>query len=129
MCKQEVIKPATNEWVAPIVFYKKMDGTSRACIDYRRLIASDERDSYLIPRLDECISSHGQSMVFFSLGANGGYWQVKIGNSNRGNTAIISHHGLYRIARMSFELKNAPNPVHQAMDAMLVSVRWHMAFI
>lgn len=52
------IKPAETKWGAPIVFVPKKDGSSRFCMDYRKLNAVITiRDSYTIPKMDECIVS------------------------------------------------------------------------
>lgn len=53
MLEADVIEPAISEWVAPIMFALKKDGSLQFCIDYRKLNAATIRDSYPIPRMDE----------------------------------------------------------------------------
>ena len=96
MMEVDVIEPAVSEWAAPIVFAPKKDGSLRFCIDYRRLNAVTIRDSYPIPRMDECIDSLGDTQVFSTLDCNSGYWQLEVAPEDRHKTAFVSHHGLYQ---------------------------------
>lgn len=61
MIKAGVAEAATTEWASPIVFVSKKDGILRFCVNYRRLNAVTERDSYPIPTMDECIESLGEA--------------------------------------------------------------------
>lgn len=129
MFEQEVLESVTTEWAAPIVFAPKKDGIMRFCVDYRRLNAIAQRDSYPIPRIDECIDSLGESTVFSTLDANSGYWKVEIDDRDKDKTAFTSHHGLYRFTRMPFGLKNAPATFQRAMDVIVAPVRWQTALV
>ena len=129
MLAMNVIEPAQSEWAAPIVFAPKKDGALRFCVDYRRLNAITVRDSYPIPRMDECMDSLGTAKTFSTLDANSGYWQVEIDPKDRDKTAFTSHHGLYRFIRMPFGLKNAPATFQRAIDVILSSVKWQFALV
>mgnify|MGYP006048027623 FL=1 len=73
MLQAGVIAPANAEWASPIVMVPKTDGSTRFCVDYRRLNAITVRDSYLLPRMDECIDSLGDARIFSTLDCNAGY--------------------------------------------------------
>ena len=55
--KAGVIEPSNSEWAAPVLLAPKKDGRLRFCIDYSRLNTITVKDSYPIPRMDECIDS------------------------------------------------------------------------
>ena len=73
MLQAKVIEPTTSEWASPIVLVAKPDGSTRFCVDYRRLNAITVRDSYPLPRMDECIDSLGDANIFTTLVCNSVY--------------------------------------------------------
>ena len=88
-----VIEPAQSEWASPILFAPKADGTLRFCVDYRRLNAMTLRDTYPIPRMDECIDSLGDAVIFSTLDCNAGYWQIRLAHGDRDKTTFVCHAG------------------------------------
>ena len=87
------------------------------------------RDAYPIPRMDECIDSLGDAVIFSTLDCNSGYWQIPMAEEERDKTAFISHYDLYRWLRMPFGLKNAPGTFQRAADVILASVKWQFALV
>ncbi len=73
MLEQGVIDPAVAEWASPVLGVAKQDGTTRFCVDYRKLNASTIRDAYPIPRMDHFIDSPGEASIFTTLYCNSGY--------------------------------------------------------
>lgn len=49
------------------------------------------RNSNLISRMDECINSFKDAMIFLTVHVHSGYCQVKISNEDREKTALTSH--------------------------------------
>jgi transposase InsO family protein len=129
MLDLDVIEPATSEWAAPIVLIPKPDGSLRFCIDYRRLNALTVRDSYPLPRMDDCLDSLATANIFSTLDANSGYWQLNVAEADRDKTAFTSHRGTYRFKRMPFGLINAPATFQRAMDVLLSRVLWKTAIV
>ena len=63
----DVIKPTSSEWGFPVVLVPMKDGTLRFCVDYRLLNVVTKKDSYPVPRMDECIDSLGEATIFSTL--------------------------------------------------------------
>ncbi|CAN8062786.1 unnamed protein product [Agarophyton chilense] len=75
MRKAQVIEPAPptqSQFPSPLVLVAKKDGSVRFYVDYRKLNAVTKRDSYPIPRMDDCLDSLSETVVFTTLEANSG---------------------------------------------------------
>jgi len=101
----------------------------RLCVDYRLLNAVSKRDSYPLPRMDECIDSLGEAKVFSTLDCNAGYWQVLIADGDCEKTAFVCHKGAYHYKRMPFGLTNAPATFQRALDIILSGVKWQSCLV
>ncbi len=127
--KAGVIEPVQSEWAAPVLFDPKKDGKLRFCVDYRKLNTLTVRDSYPLPRMDECIDSLGEATVFTTLDAYAGYWQLPIKKEDRHKTAFVCHTGTYQYNRMPFGLTNAPASFQRALDMILTKYKWKQCLI
>jgi len=125
----DVIEATSSEWGFPVVLVPKKDGTLRFCVDYRLLNVVTKKDSYPLPRMDECIDSLGEATIFSTLDCNAGYWQVAIAPEDREKTAFVCHEGAYQYKRMPFGLTNAPATLQRALDIFLSGVKWQSCLI
>jgi hypothetical protein len=94
MLAKDVIEPATCEWASPIVLVPKPDGSLRFCVDNGPLNAITVPDTYPLPRMDECIDSLGEAVVFTTLDYNSGYWQIPVDPAERENLLSILNVGV-----------------------------------
>ena len=67
MLKQGVVEAAQGPWSSPIVLVKKKDGSTRFCVDFRKLNAHTKRDAHPIPRVDDTLDTLGQAEWFSTL--------------------------------------------------------------
>ena len=127
--KEGVIEPAQSEWASPVVFAPKGDGTLRFCVDYRRLNEATLKDSYPIPKMDECIDSLGDAKIFSTLDCNAGYWQILLREEDREKTTFTCHAGTYQYIRMPFGLTNAPATFQRTLDILLSKFKWQSCLV
>ncbi len=129
MLKMKVIEPAQSEWASPVVLVPKADGSRRFCVDYRRLNKLTIRDSYPLPRMDECIDSLGEARYLTTLDCLSGFWQIPMKPEDRDKTTFVCHHGSYRYLRMPFGLMNSPATFQRAIDIILAGFKWSTCLI
>ena len=57
MLSKGVIEPAAGPWASPIVLVKKKDGSTRFCIDFRRVNEITKKDAKPLPRIDDTLDT------------------------------------------------------------------------
>ena len=81
--EKDIIKPSCSPWAWSVVLVKKKDGTSRFCIDYRKVNTVTRKDAYSLPRVDDLLDTLAGSRLFSTLDLISGYWQVEIHPGDR----------------------------------------------
>ena len=102
-----IIQESNSAWSSPTVLVKKKDGTTRFCIDYRRLNQVTKVDAYLLPHIEDSLNTLGGARFFCSLDLASGYWQVEMDAADREKTAFVTQGGLYEFRVMPFGLVNS----------------------
>ena len=124
MREKNIIQPSTSPWASPIVLVKKADGTTRLCIDYRKLNALTRKDAYPLPHIEDTLATLAGSRVFSTLDLLSGYWQVGVADEDQEKTAFCTTEGLFEFRVMPFGLCNAPATFQQLMDLVLAGLLW-----
>ena len=129
MLDQGIIEVSSSPWSSPVVLVKKKDGSTRFCIDYRKLNATTRKDSYPLPRIDDALDSLAGSKYFSTLDLQSGYHQVAMHPESKEKTAFISHAGLYQFNVLSFGLTNAPPQFQRLMSRVLHGLEWKVCLV
>ncbi|GBM88649.1 Retrovirus-related Pol polyprotein from transposon 297 [Araneus ventricosus] len=103
MVDNGIIEESSGPWASPIVLVKKKDGSTRFCVDYRKLNEITIKDSYPLSRIDDTLDALNGSQWFSTLDLKSGYWQVEIQPEDKEKTALTTGQGLWKFKR----LKNA----------------------
>ncbi|KAL8134756.1 hypothetical protein AgCh_009680 [Apium graveolens] len=73
-----MIRPSMSPWGAPVLFFKKKDGSMRLCIDYRELNKLTIKNRYPLPRIDDLFDQLNDAVYFSKIDLRTGYHQLKI---------------------------------------------------
>jgi len=62
-----VIEPSISEWPSSVCLVKKLDGSYRLCIDYRRVNAVSRKDAFPVPDIQDALDIFRDARWFATL--------------------------------------------------------------
>ncbi|GFV24275.1 retrovirus-related Pol polyprotein from transposon 17.6 [Trichonephila clavipes] len=73
-----IIHPSSSEFASPIVMIKKKDGSSRMCIDYRKLNQKLVKDKFPLPIIEDVLDTLQEAKVYSTLNLRNGFFHVDV---------------------------------------------------
>ena len=110
------IRPRVSPWGAPVLFFKKKDGTLRMCIDYQLINNVTMKNKYLLPRLEDLFYQLKGASVFSKIALRSEYYQLRVKDVNVPKTTFRTQYGHYEFLVMPFGFTNAPAAIMDLMN-------------
>ena len=129
MLEVGIIRPSESPWSACPVLVTKQDGSVRWCVDWRRLNEITIKDSFPMPRVDECIDALEGAQWFSCIDLQHGYWQIPLRQQDWEKTAFSTHMGLFEFTRTPMGVSNAPATFQRIMEMALNGMDMRLAII
>ncbi|KAL0199477.1 hypothetical protein M9458_008017, partial [Cirrhinus mrigala] len=124
-----VIESSMSEWCSPVISPKK-DGSLHVSIDFRKLNAQSQFDTYLMQWVDDLLEKIGRAKYITTLDLCKGYWQVPLQPTSRPYTAFRTPMGLKQFTVLPFGLHGAPATFQRLMDRVLQGCEeWSAAYL
>lgn len=93
-------------------------------MDYRKVNEVLKRDSYPLPRMDECLDALAGNCLFSTMDMAQGYWQIAIAKEDREISAFASSLGLFQFVRMPFGMSVGPSTFCRLIGEVLRGLQW-----
>ena len=119
LLEKGLIRTSDSEWGFPVLFVPKPGNKWRMCIDYRALNAVTRKNTYPLPRIDDCLNAFGEARYFSKIDLLSGYWQVRVDSQDISKTAFNTREGKFEFLVMPFGLTNAPATFQTMMNQVL----------
>ena len=123
------IEPSDSPWASPVVLVTKKDGSTRFCVEYRRLNSLTIKDAYPRPRIDDLLRLLGNQQWFSTMDLASGYWQMAMSPEAKRKAAFVTNKCLFQFRVMPFGLCNAPATFERLMDRVLCRMRWSQCLV
>lgn len=112
----------SNHIPSPVVLVKKKDGTTRVCVDYRKLNEKIIKMRYPLPIIEDQIDRLQGAKIFSTIDIKNGFFHVRVADDSRKYTAFIVPNGHYEFLRMPFRLSTSPAYFQKYVNAVFADL-------
>ena len=96
----------------------------REALDFRRLNLATRKDSFPIPRTQDCLDALESAKVFSTSDITSAYNQIPVREQDIPKTAFISKYGLFEFTTMPFGLCNSAATFQKLTEVALNGLQW-----
>ena len=129
MLKHDIIEPCISDFSSPSMLVPKPDKSYRFITDYRRINAVTKKDSFPIPRIEDCIDKIGKAKFVSKIDMLKGFWQVALTDRAKQISAFVTPDGQYRYRRMAFGMVNSSATFQRLVNIVISGLEGCQAYI
>ena len=100
MLTAAIISQLETAWNSPIVLATKKDGSTRFCIDFRKINGAIKSNKWPVPNVEEIFEDLRVNNIFTTLDLFQGYWQAKMDETCMEKTAFVCNFGSFQFEFM-----------------------------
>jgi hypothetical protein len=113
-----LIRTSSSSWGFPVLFVKKPEGKWRMCIDYHGLNAVTKKNTYPLPRIQDCLDRIGSAKRISKFDLLSGFYQLRVAEESIDKTAFNTRQGKFEFLVMPMGLTNAPATFQTMMNTV-----------
>ncbi|GFX07809.1 retrovirus-related Pol polyprotein from transposon gypsy [Trichonephila clavipes] len=115
-----IIRPSSSEYASPIVVVKKKDGSSRMCIDYRKLNQKLVKDIFPLPLIEDVLDTLQEAKVYSTLDLRNGFFDVNVDEDCRKYASFIVPDGQFKFNKVPFGLSPSPGVFQRYVSSHII---------
>ena len=120
MLSDDIVDPSNSGWSTPIVMVRKLDGSDRFCLDFRKLNKVTKQDAHPLPKMENILEKLRSAKYISTMDIQKGFLQVALEKESGDKTAFsVPGRGLFHFKRMPFGLTNAPATFQRLVDSLI----------
>ena len=124
-----IIRSPESPWASPVVMVPKPDGSTRVCIDYRKLNEITKKDAHPLPKIEELLDHLNGAKIFSTMDLLSGFHQIPLDEKAKEKTAFTTHLGLFQFEVMPFGLCNAPATFQRLVEKIFRDILWKFVML
>jgi len=148
MLDRDIIESSSSTFSSPVIFVKKKDGTTRFCVDLRKVNQIVGNQDYPLPVVQQLLERLGRRMqemkallqqrgvppeqmrvLISSMDLSRSYWQVELEESSRAITAFICPMGKFQFKRLPFGLVDSGSQFQKILETILTGLEDVFSYI
>lgn len=113
---------SSSPWSSPCLLEAKSDGSPRFITDFRKVNAVTVPDSYLLPRMEDCVNNLGTANYISKLDLLKGYWQVPLTNRSSNISGFVTPDIFLQYTVMAFGMCNVLATFQRLVNTVLTGM-------
>ena len=111
------------QYLVPVLM---SNGKMKICVDFKSLNSKINIEKYLVPKLDEILTTIGDNKYFCKIDLARVYLQLSVAEESKKCLVISTQKGLFSFIRLPFRLAFAPGIFQKFISQLLADIkqRW-----